>query len=62
MNIILKSISYTLTNEDTHFAVSMVKKSLELDPTFAPAYSELGFRYSQLAEYDISERKRINRF
>ncbi len=55
----LKSISYTLTNEDGHIAVSMVKKSLELDPTFAPAYSELGFRYGLLAGYDINERKRV---
>jgi serine/threonine protein kinase/Tfp pilus assembly protein PilF len=55
----LKSISYTLSNEDGHIAVSMIKKSLELDSTFAPAYSELGFRYSQLAEYDINERKKV---
>ncbi len=55
----LKAISYTLTNEDAHIAVSMVRKSLELDPTFAPAYSELGFRYGLLAEYDINERKRV---
>ncbi len=56
----LKAISYTLTNEEAHIAVSMVKKSLELDPDFAPAYSELGYRYQILASYDINERKRIN--
>jgi len=55
----LRAISYPLTNENTHLAVLMVKKSLDLDPTFAPAYSELGFRYSQLAQYDVKERKRI---
>ncbi len=55
----LKSISYPLTNNDNHLSVSMAKKSLQLDPTFAPAYAELGFRYGLLAQYDVKERKRI---
>ncbi len=55
----LKAISFSQTNEDNHLAVSMVKKSLELDPNFAPAFSELGNRYHLLSQYDVKERKRF---
>ena len=56
----LKAISYPYTNEGTHLAVSMLKKSLVLDSNFAPAYSEIGFLYCQLALYDVKERRRVN--
>ncbi len=52
----LRAISYSYNNNDTHLSISMLKKSLELDSTFAPTYSELGFRYNILSQYDVGRK------
>jgi TolB-like protein/Flp pilus assembly protein TadD len=49
----LRSISYPLSNEGEQLAIEMLKKSIELDPDFAPAYGELGIRTYRLAQYGM---------
>lgn len=38
----LRAISYPYTNEGHHLAIEMLKKSLDLDDSFAPSYPHLG--------------------
>jgi len=49
----LRSISYPSTSEGELLAMEMLKKSIELDSTFAPAYSELGRRRQRSANYGL---------
>jgi tetratricopeptide (TPR) repeat protein len=61
----LKSISYPLSNEGDQLAIEMLKKSIELDPNYAPAYDQLGDRTHRLALYglrDPEENKRAESY
>jgi tetratricopeptide (TPR) repeat protein len=49
----LRSISYPLSNEGDQLAIEMLKKSIELDPNYAPAYGQLGTRTYRLAQYGL---------
>jgi len=49
----LRSISYPSTNEGEQLAIEMLKKSIELDPNYAPAYDQLGDRTHRLVQYDL---------
>jgi serine/threonine protein kinase/tetratricopeptide (TPR) repeat protein len=49
----LRSISYPLTNDGDNLAIEMLKKSIELDPEYAPAYCQLGIRTKRLAQYGL---------
>jgi tetratricopeptide (TPR) repeat protein len=49
----LRSISYPLSNEGEQLAIEMLKKSIDLDPDYAPAYGELGVRTQRLAQYGL---------
>jgi tetratricopeptide (TPR) repeat protein len=49
----LRSISYPLSNEGDQLAIEMLKKSIELDPNYAPAYDQLGNRTQRLAQYGL---------
>jgi serine/threonine protein kinase/tetratricopeptide (TPR) repeat protein len=49
----LRSISYPLSNEGDKLALEMLKKSVELDPNYAPAYDQLGNRTQRLAQYGL---------
>jgi tetratricopeptide (TPR) repeat protein len=49
----LRSISYPWTNEGDQLAIEMLKKSIELDSNYAPAYGELGDRTRRLAQYGM---------
>ncbi len=49
----LRNISYPLTNEGDQLAIEMLKKSIELDPDYAPAYDQLGDRTQRLAQYGL---------
>ncbi len=49
----LRSVSYPLSNEGEKLAIEMLKKSIELDPNYAPAYSQLGIRTQRLAQYGL---------
>jgi len=49
------------TNEGDQLAIALLKKSIELDSTYAPAYNQLGDRLRKLAVYGLSspvERER----
>jgi serine/threonine protein kinase/Tfp pilus assembly protein PilF len=52
----LRSFSYPLTNEGSTLAIKMLKNSIQLDSTYAPAFVELGFHSTRLAQhaYNIS--------
>jgi TolB-like protein/Flp pilus assembly protein TadD len=61
----LKSISYPLSNEGDQLAIEMLRKSIELDPNYAPAYDQLGNRIHRLALFgllDPEETKRAEKF
>ena len=45
----LRAISYPITLEGDQLAIEMLKKSIKLDSSYAPAYSELGFRIGHTA-------------
>ncbi len=49
----LRSISYPLSNEGDKLAIEMLKKSVELDPNYAPANDQLGNRTQRLAQYGL---------
>lgn len=57
----LRSISYPLTNEGEQLAIAMLKESIELDPDFAPAYSQLGIRTQRLAQYGLLDPEETQR-
>ena len=44
----LRGVSYPITNEGNKLAIKMLSQSIQLDSNFAPAYSALGSRYSDL--------------
>jgi tetratricopeptide (TPR) repeat protein len=47
----LRGVSYPTTLADNRLAIEMFEKSVELDPAYAPAYAELGYRLGQEAGY-----------
>ncbi len=47
----LRGISYPVTLEGNRHSISMLRQSIGLDSTFAPAFNELGYRLWQLATY-----------
>ncbi len=49
----LRSISYPHTNKGDRLAIEMLKKSIELDSNYAPAYDQLGSRMSSLAQFGL---------
>ena len=49
----LKSISYEHNNEGDRLAIEMIKKSIELDSNYAPAYYQLGNRLHRYAQYGL---------
>jgi serine/threonine protein kinase len=53
----LRSIPYPLSNEGDQLAIEMLKKSIELDPNYAPAYAQLGDRIHRLAQYGLFDSK-----
>ena len=55
----LRSSSYPLTSEGDELAIEMLKKSIDLDSTYAPAYGELGFRKQRLAHFEMQDRETI---
>jgi serine/threonine protein kinase/tetratricopeptide (TPR) repeat protein len=57
----LRSISYPFSNEGDQLASEMLKKSIELDPNYAPAYSQLGERSHRLAQYGLLDPDETNR-
>lgn len=57
----LRSISYQHTNEGDQLAIEMLKKSIEIDSSFAPAYDQLGFRMKALAQFGLLNPEETNR-
>jgi len=57
----LRSISYPYTNEGDQIAIEMLKKSIELDSTYAPAYAQLGDRTHRLAQFGLHDHEESKR-
>ncbi len=51
----LRSFSYPLTNEGSTLAIKMLKNSIQLDTTYAPAFVELGFHSTRLAQHSYNK-------
>ncbi len=56
----LLSISYPLSNAGNKRAIEMLKKSIELDSSFAPAYVQLGSRIQRLAQFGLEDPDKRN--
>jgi TolB-like protein/Tfp pilus assembly protein PilF len=57
----LRSISYPHTNEGDQLAIEMLKNSIELDSSYAPAYDQIGFRIKGLAQFGLLDPEETNR-
>ncbi|MEJ2616988.1 MAG: FlgO family outer membrane protein, partial [Ignavibacteriaceae bacterium] len=55
----LRAVSYPVDNKGDETAIELLKKSIQIDSNFAPAFSELGFRYHTLATYLPSKRNKL---
>ena len=55
----LRAVSYPITNEGNQAAVNLLQESIQIDSNFAPAYSELGFRFHSLATYALNKRYKL---
>ena len=55
----LRAVSYPITNEGNQAAVNLLQESIKIDSNFAPAYSELGFRFHSLATYTFNKRDKL---
>jgi eukaryotic-like serine/threonine-protein kinase len=51
----LRSKSYPSTIDGDRIAIKILEHSIQLDPGFAPAWVELGYRYHRLASYASGE-------
>jgi TolB-like protein/Tfp pilus assembly protein PilF len=50
----LRGVAYPTTLGDNRLAIEMVEKSIKLDPDFAPAHAELGYRHAQAGNYGMA--------
>lgn len=57
----LRSISYPYTTRGDQLAIQMLHKSIELDSSFAPAHSHLGYRIKRLSEYGLFNPEETNK-
>jgi serine/threonine protein kinase/tetratricopeptide (TPR) repeat protein len=60
----LRGLAFPLTSEGNQFASEMLMKSIELDSTYAPAYSQLADRQHRVALYgkfDSEKYKRVEK-
>ncbi|RMG64943.1 MAG: tetratricopeptide repeat protein [Calditrichaeota bacterium] len=46
----LRAIAYPQTMEGSRLAIEMLKRSVQVDPLYAPAYLELGMRHHQFSQ------------
>jgi len=57
----LRSISYPSTTGGDKLAIEMLSKSIQLDSTYAPAFSELGFRRQRYGNYGLGGEEEIKK-
>ena len=57
--LFLRGISNPTSMEGTQRAAALLRQSVELDSTFAPAFNELGYRLEHLASYLPGEQQEI---
>jgi len=58
-DLYLQSISFPINGEGNRLAIKTLEQSLQLDPDYAPAYSEMGSRLQRLAVYELLEDQKI---
>ncbi len=55
----LRSLSYPLNTEGDRLAVQMLRNSIAIDSTFAPAFAHLGFRTQRLTLFEMLDEKAL---
>ena len=56
----LRALSYPRTDNGHHLAVEMLKKSIGIEPSYAPSHVELGIRLNYISAYGFGKNKGIN--
>lgn len=51
----LRSLWYDLDSEGDSLAIDLLQRSIDLDPGFAPAHAELGFRSQRMAQFEMED-------
>jgi serine/threonine protein kinase len=57
----LRAVAFPLSVEGSHLAISMLTESINLDSTYAPTFTEIGYRLSFLAQYELGSSNLYNR-
>jgi len=57
----LRSISYPSTTEGDLLAIEMLNKSIQLDSSYAPAFSELGYHRQRYGNYGLAGAQEIGK-
>jgi len=58
-DLYLQSISIPISGAGNQLALEQLEKSIQLDPAFAPTYSEMGKRLSRLAVYEMMGKDKL---
>jgi eukaryotic-like serine/threonine-protein kinase len=56
----LRGISNPTSIEGTQRSAAMLRQSIEMDSTYAPAFNELGYRLQQIANYAPGEQQQVH--
>ena len=57
----LRSLSYPSKNDGDLLAIKMLNKSIQLDSSYAPAFSELGYRRQRYGNYGLAGAQEISK-
>jgi TolB-like protein len=58
--LFLRGISNPISVEGSQRAAALLRQSVELDSTYAPAFNELGYRLQQIASYAPGEQQQVH--
>lgn len=57
----LRSVSYPLSNTGDQLAIEMLRRSIELDSNYAPAYYQLGARIQRITQFGLLDSQDVEK-